>query len=326
MNLMTRTVLQGLPKFGIVMNLLYKAHRLLDNLRLLAVGIGLVLILSCQFKTTVINNNELSRHVVNGEPPRSIAVLPFENNTDTEGIDELVRNSIYGHLSVLPYRDVEISIIDRRLEKHKILDIEVLQQTPIQKLGRILGCDAILFGQVNTFQRIFAGVYSQMAVAASIQVWDTRSAKKIWSDRRIARIHEGGVPLDILLIPIVSLRTGWNMREEVKIQVVDELAQYLINAIPSPKSIQDANYQYELQLGAFLEEKRAHSFAQQIKDKGYQPFIRNNRDDRGLWYRVIMGPYYDREKVLQLRRQIHKDFGVNSFVCNVFIKSRTANN
>ena len=305
------------------MNLLYIAHRLLYKLRLVAVGIGLALFIGCLVPSpVVINNNELSRHVVNGEPPRSIAVLPFKNNTDTEGITELVRNSICGHLSILPYRDVEISIIDRRLRKHKILDIETLQQIPIQKLGRILGCDAILFGQVNNFQRIFVGVYSQMAVSASIQVWDTRSARKIWSDQHIARIHEAGVPLDIILLPIISLRTGLNMREEVKIQVVDELAQHLVNAIPSPQSIQDATYQYELQLGAFLQEKRAQSFVQKMRVKGYQPFIRNNRDDRGLWYRVLMGPYYDREKVLQLRQNIHKNLGVDSFVCNIFLKSR----
>ncbi len=305
------------------MNLLDKAHCLLYKLRFIAIGIGLALFVGCLVPPpAIINNNELARHVVNGEPPRSIAVLPFKNNTDTQGIAELVRNSIYGHLSVLPYRDVEISIIDRRLQKHKITDIEVLQQTPIQKIGRILGCDAVLFGQVNSFQRIFAGVYSQMAVAASIQVWDTRSAKKIWCDQHTARIHEGGVPLDILLLPLVSLRTGWNMREAVKIQVVDELTQHLVDAIPSPQSIQDATYQYELQLGAFLQEKRARSFMQKMRDKGYQPFIRNNRDDRGLWYRVLMGPYYDRQKVLRLRQNIRKDFGVDSFVCNVFLKSR----
>ena len=290
--------------------------------RLIAVGIILALMAGCQIAPPVVNNNELSRHVVNGQPPRSIAVLPFKNNTNTQGIAQLVRNSIYGHLSVLPYRDVEISIIDRRLQKHKISDIEALQQTPIQKLGRILGCDAILFGQVNNFQRIFAGIYSQMAVSASVQIWDTRSAKKIWCDQHIARIHEGGVPLNILLIPLVSLRSGWNMREDVKIQVVDELTQHLVNAIPSPQTIQDATYQYELQLGAFLQEKRAHSFMQQMRAKGYQPFIRNNRDDRGLWHRVLMGPYYDREKVLQLRQKIRKDLGVDSFVCNVFLKSR----
>jgi len=300
----------------------YKTHRLLYQLRLIAAGVSLALIAACQMNPTVINNNELSRYVIDCEPPRSIAVLPFKNNTETAGIAELVRNSIYGHLSVLPYRDVEISIIDRRLQKNKITDIEVLQQTPIKKLGRMLGCDAVLFGQVNNFQRIFAGVYSQMAVAASVQIWDTRSAKKIWCDQHIARIHEGGVPLDIILLPLVSLRTGLNMREEVKVQVVDELAQHLVNAIPSPREIQDATYQYELQLGAFLEEKRANAFMQQMRDKGFQPFIRNNRDDRGLWYRVLMGPYYDREKVLQLRQTIRKDFGIDSFVCNVFLKSR----
>jgi len=304
------------------MNLLDKAYRLFYKLRIITVGIGLALIISCQFKPPVVNNSELSRHVIDCEAPRSIAVLPFQNNTETAGIAELVRNSIYGHLSVLPYRDVEISIIDRRLQKYKVLNLEVLQQTPIQKLGRILGCDAVLFGQVNNFQRIFAGVYSQMAVDASIQVWDTRSAKKIWCDQHIARIHEGGVPLDIILLPLVSLRTGLNMREEVKIQVVDELSQYLVNAIPSPREIQDATYQYELQLGAFLEKKRAHSFMRQIREKGFQPFIRNNRDDRGLWYRVLMGPYYDRQKVMELRHKIRKDCGIDSFVCNVFLKSR----
>lgn len=275
--------------------------------------IGFVTLVACQTDPSKRHND-----VAQNNPPQSIAVLPFQNKTETEGLAALVRNSIYGHLSVLPYRDIEISTIDNRLRKHNMMDRAVLPKTSVQKLGRLLGCDAVLMGEVTDFQRIFAAIYSQMAVTASIQIWDTRSGQKIWADEYTARIHEGGIPLDIILVPLISLRTGWNMREAVKIQAVDELSQYMVDRIPSPQFIEQSIYQCELQVGAFLEDRRAQALVKRLEDKGYKPFIRNNRDDRGLWHRVLMGPYDDHEKVALLRARIHKELGVDSFICNVY--------
>ena len=283
--------------------------------------IGFMILVACQTDPSMRHND-----LVQNNPPQSIAVLPFQNKTETEGLAELVRNSIYGHLSVLPYRDIEISIIDNRLRKYNMMDHAVLLKTPVQKLGRLLGCDAVLLGEVTDFQRIYAAIYSQMAVTASIQIWDTRSGRKIWADEYTARIHEGGIPFDILLVPLISLRTGWHMREAVKNRAVDELSQYMVDRIPSPQFIEQGIYQCELQVGAFLEDKRAQVLVKRLEDKGYKPFIRNNRDDRGLWHRVLMGPYDDHEKVALLRARIHKELGVDSFICNVYFRPNKKGN
>lgn len=252
-----------------------------------------------------------------GDFPRSVAVLPFVNLTDTdERIEDMVRVNFYSHLSALPYRDVELSTVNGRLHQFGIYDQTALAKVPVRKLGRILGCDAVIFGSVFEFQRIFAGIYSTMSVGAAIHVWDTRTGRKIWSDRYTARDHEGGVPLSLLDIPMITLRSGWNLRDATKVTAVDELARELAAGLPTPGSggANTAERKYELQAGAFFEPDRALQFRNFLKDRGYPAFIRQNNDERGVWHRVLIGPFSDREKALQVRNEIQKTLGTRCFL------------
>ena len=112
---------------------------------------------------------------------------------------------------------------------------------PLKKLGRILGCDAVIFGEVIEFDRIFAGIYSQMAVGLSISMWDTRTGREIWVDEHIERHHEGGIPLALTDIPMITFRSGMVLRENAKIKAVDELSRLLTRRIPVP---QNFSYNY----------------------------------------------------------------------------------
>ena len=115
-----------------------------------------------------------------------------------------------------------------------MLDYEKFNRASAKRLGRILHCDAVVIGEVTEFQRMYAGVYSQMAVGASIAIWDTRSGKKLWSDEHVTRHHEGGIPLAITDIAMISIRSGLNLRESEKVKTVDELSRHLISRFPVP--------------------------------------------------------------------------------------------
>jgi hypothetical protein len=131
--------------------------------------------------------------------------------------------------------------VDQKLRERKITDYNKLRKMSVRKLGRILGCDAVIFGEVNEFERIFAGIYSQMAVGASISIWDTRTGRKIWEDEYVERDHEGGIPLTVTDVPMIAFRSGMNLRESAKIQAVDELSRQLTKDIPVPEIF---NYSY----------------------------------------------------------------------------------
>jgi hypothetical protein len=181
-------------------------------------------------------NQELPCLVFPNPDSISMAVLPFMDKTGTNGMAKMIRDAFYGHLSVRRYRDIELHVVDSILEARDLSDPEVLYNLPIKELGRILDSDALVVGEITTYQKLFLGVYSQMAVGATITIWDSRSGQIVWSDRYVARLHEGGIPFSLFEIPLISFRSGYNLREKVKMRTVDELSRYLTGRIPEPAS------------------------------------------------------------------------------------------
>ena len=99
--------------------------------------------------------------------PKSVAILPFGNQTDQPGLEDFVRATFYSHMSPYAYRDIELQVIDRILQRNKLFDGEKLRKTKVKKLGRLLKCEAVVFGDVTEYKRLYAGIYSQMAVGVS---------------------------------------------------------------------------------------------------------------------------------------------------------------
>ncbi|MGD8471344.1 MAG: DUF799 family lipoprotein [Desulfobacteraceae bacterium] len=205
------------------------------KVRWIAVVIGLILLCGCGAKLPFVKDTENSeQEVIHGNAPKSIAILPFGNQTDSEDIDEIVRTTFYSHLSAQPYKDIELYEVDRKLRRYNLMDHEKLSDVSVKRLGRILRCDAVVVGEVTEFQRLYAGIYSQMAVGAAITVWDTRTGEKIWSDEHVTRSHEGGIPLAITDLAMIGVRSGMNLTESEKIKTVDELSRHFTNRIPIP--------------------------------------------------------------------------------------------
>jgi hypothetical protein len=186
-------------------------------------------------------NQELPCSLFENSDSISIVVLPFMDKTGTDGMAKMVRDAFYCQLSVRRYRDIELHVVDRILEAHNLSDPDVLYNLPIKELGRILNSEAMVLGEITTYQKLFLGVYSQMAVGATISIWDTRSGQMVWSDRHIARFHEGGIPFSLFEIPFISFRSGYNLRERVIRRTVDELSRYLTGRIPDPASARNTS-------------------------------------------------------------------------------------
>jgi hypothetical protein len=189
----------------------------------------------CGAKLPFIKDSDNSaQQVIHRNPPKSIAILPFGNLTESEDIDEIVRTTFYSHLSTHPYKDIELYEVDRKLRRYDLPEYEKFGKVSAKKVGRILRCDAVVVGEVTEFQKVYAGIYSQMAVGASIAVWDTRTGKKIWSDEHVTRNHEGGIPLAITDLAMLGIRSGMNLTESEKIKTVDELSRHFTARIPIP--------------------------------------------------------------------------------------------
>ncbi len=250
-----------------------------------------------------------------GDYPRSVAVLPFTDLTATPGIAEAVRLGFYAQMSTLPFVDVEMDAIDDALRRRRLTDAGALTGTSVKTLGRILDCDAVVFGNVYEFQKVFAGLYSSMNVGLSIQIWDTRTAQLVWSDRYTARIHDGGLPLSVIELPMITFRTGLNLRDTVKLHAIDEACRYIVHRIPTPASVvQRASAAYILQIGAFSNEERALSIKSRFKGEGFPAFIRRSREEQGVWHRVLLGPYQSLDVALEVQRNLRKNYQTDSLL------------
>ena len=89
--------------------------------------------------------------------PKSVAVMPFVDlSKSKEGFDT-IRRGFYNHFSSLPFKDMELYRVDNSLRKAGLTDPEAISKMPPQELGKILGVDAVVFGEISNFDKLFAG-------------------------------------------------------------------------------------------------------------------------------------------------------------------------
>ncbi|HQL00430.1 MAG TPA: DUF799 family lipoprotein [Smithellaceae bacterium] len=214
------------------------------RLPLLVVFFSALLLQSCLFatKTTVIAPEIRSffegTYAVDPEMkasmPRTVAVLPFVNLSEKKEAVDVLRRGFYNHFSSLPFADMELYRVDELLARAGLSDPDLASRTPPQKLGEILGVDAIVTGEISNFDKFFAVLYSQVAVGADVKMVSTKSGRLLWSGSHTVRKHEGGFSTHPVGIAAVVLVTALNMRDIQLLRANDDLFRDMVKTIPTP--------------------------------------------------------------------------------------------
>ena len=248
--------------------------------------------------------------------PRSVAILPFTNQTDMPDLGRMVREGLYGHFSHRPYQDVELSQVDRVLADNQDLSTGPFTPEHLRRLGARLGCDAVISGTLTEFERLYMGIYSQVSVGADIAIYSTHDGRRLWSDRYVARLQDGSLPLTPLGIPLSGARAGWNLRDSQIVRAVDELTRYLADRIPSPDGDAPikADWRYELQVGAYLDHQLALEQRDTLVAQGLPAAVHTEMRRQTVWHKVTVGPYADENEALAVRRQLEDQLGVRPFL------------
>jgi parallel beta-helix repeat protein len=166
--------------------------------------------------------------------PKTVAVIPFvDQSKSKKGIDA-VRRAFYNHFSVLPYTDIELYRVDRLLRKAGLTEPEAVTNTPPQKLGEILKADAIIFGDVSNFDKFYGVLYSQVAVGAEIKMFEAQSGQFLWSGQHVARKHQGGISTSPVGIVATIVSTAMNIRDIQLLRACDDLFRDMVRTIPVP--------------------------------------------------------------------------------------------
>lgn len=250
---------------------------------------------------------------IHGLSTPRIAVFPFQNRTEEAGIAHLVRVSFYSHLSARPFRDIELAVVDASVQNPTA---QARNPSQIRELGRTVGADLVITGEIFDFHRVYVGVYSQMGVEAGIHVWDVATGRRIWSEQHRVDSHEGGLPFNPLEIPLIGVRSGYHLRDRNKIRIVDELSRHLAGRVPMPRSSSriPAARPFELQVHAFSDRLRAANVIYDLRNQGYPAYLKSTTIRDATWHRVILGPYESRREAEEIRSRLPQNLASGAFV------------
>ena len=172
------------------------------------------------------------------DPPKCIAVLPFETSSDgkpdsqniTLSQTQSIRRAFYAHISPHGTRDVEIPRVDFLLSK-----LSRTQQKDLGLIGRTLDCDTLVFGQVFEHGSSYLGLYSRVAVGARLKMIRARDGAMLWEGEHVAASHGGDIPFSPIGIAAGLINAAMNLQEEILLEVIDALARRLVSTIPDSR-------------------------------------------------------------------------------------------
>ena len=224
-------------------------------------------------------------------PPPTVAVMPFDNLTSDEEIGTLVRKSFYNHFSSKTYRDIELTTVDRGLESIQKAKSGAWRDVPAETLGRYLRADFVIYGKVKDYQKLFLGVYSQIALTLEVEMVDCRNGKGVWWKTETRRSHDGGIPIELVSLMSATARSGLHMQQERTLDLVERINRDLVAEIPEPSVPQGGPPSVDIQIASFLEKSRAASTVEECKRIGLEPRLEVVQFSDRTWYRVVLGPY-----------------------------------
>jgi TolB-like protein len=242
-----------------------------------------------------------------------VGILSFTNKTNQPDLPELVRAGFYGHFSPLPFNDRELGDIDRTVELLQKNQKKILHELSSKDIGALLGAQALVYGEVTKFTKVYAGVYSQIGVSAKIKIVDSQNGKTLWEDSYDTRFHEGDIPLNQILAVFSLVKTYANIRSTQELRTIDDLCRNLVDRIPKVSFPEDEKGSRsslcEIQIGAFKDLERARELQEELKNKHYQAFIRTIENHGVVWHSVLIGPFDCGQETDKWREKITTDFG-----------------
>lgn len=187
-------------------------------------------------------------------PPLRIAVLPFaDHNNGQYLIDGIplrrrsaeerkkwawtyanrLRRTIDGDFAQREFIVIPLMTVDAALADRGINDVTKLNAVSVEQLGRWLGADAVVYGDVLDYDAYYALLVAIWRVGARIRMVSTRDGREIFAavDRRYAvDSHPVVDPVDIGMNSVLSLL---QLRDVTLARAEDEVGREIIRRLPT---------------------------------------------------------------------------------------------
>jgi hypothetical protein len=203
------------------------------------------------------------------DPPRRIAILPFDNlvggnyilnsvplprfsDKETDGWNwtyaNRLRRFFFGHFAAREFVDIELMYVDKMLQALGILTPNDLYKIPAQELGRILDADALIYGKVTEYKNSYYALYKQIRIGLHIKCVSTEDGTVFFEGEQVRHDNDIRVATNPFDFIIASFQNSMSMRDVYAARASEEVVRELVIRIPIVNS--------------FIEEEE-----QRIKDK-----------------------------------------------------------
>jgi hypothetical protein len=151
-------------------------------------------------------------------PPlvNSVAVLLFDSEANNINAPDILQKYVQMALQNSPYRPLDLNTITDKLTKAGISDGGQLAVVDPGKLGRDLGVQALIFGNVATFSYTNVGYYTSRKVTLELKMVDVATGATLWE-------HAGtGATRKLTFDPTEAKR---NLAEGLARETVEKIAK-----------------------------------------------------------------------------------------------------
>jgi hypothetical protein len=116
-------------------------------------------------------------------PIRTVAVLPMINQTNDVEAPAYVRTEFDKRITVNFYSNKPLKDVDQLLKDQMGVTLgSQLDMTTPQKLGELLGVDAVVYGTLMNFDSQITGFYNVKRVRAKFIMVNTRTGETVWQN------------------------------------------------------------------------------------------------------------------------------------------------
>lgn len=135
---------------------------------------------------------------LDADPPKRVAVLPFENGTERRGaaliVDDLMAVALFqaGRYEVTDAGEVRHALQALGLAPYGGIDLDSLG-----KIGEALGVDAVILGRVHEYNEgLRPGTSTSPSMALDARMLDVRTGRIIWMGYHAARGEDSQIVLE----------------------------------------------------------------------------------------------------------------------------------
>lgn len=187
------------------------------------------------------------------DPPRKIAVLPFDNlvggkyilnsvplprfsKKETDGWNwtyaNRLRRFFFGHFASREFVDIELMYVDKVLQELGIITPNDLYKIPAQELGEILGADALIYGKVTEYKNSYYMLYKQIRIGLSIKCVSTKDDTIFFEGEQVRHDNDIRVATNPFDFVIASFQNSMSMRDVYAARASEEVVRELVIRIP----------------------------------------------------------------------------------------------